>query len=266
MVITEPAREARVATPESCRSESYSFEKFVEDTAHIGSAQHLFDLFTGAMNHLGYDRIIFSVAHDRDLPEEAHRLGLMHNYPGDWQNYYAEKGFDRIDPVLKAAAFHDGPFRWAALEREMPLSREQIRFMRMGEEAGLHNGIGVPLRGANAQIAGIALATSERGDVAHPSLDLIHAYCSQFYRAYKRHYALRASHPNVTLTPKEIEILVRAAAGKTDDDIATELSISRNTVDSHMRHIFLKLDVNSRVQASVKGIVLGLIKPADCVV
>jgi len=245
--------------------ESYGFERFVEDTGAVASPERLFDLFVNAMATLGYDRVIFSVAYDSELPEAAHRLGLMHNYPGDWQNYYAEKGFDRIDPVLKAAATYDGPFRWAALEREMPLTREQLRFMRMGEEAGLNNGIGVPLRGANAQIAGIALATSERRDAGHPSLDLIHAYCSQFYRAYKRQYTPKSNPGCVVLTPKEIEVLARAAAGKTDDEMAAELGISRNTVDSHMRHIFLKLDVNSRVTASVKGIVLGLIKPSECV-
>ncbi len=246
-------------------SGSYGFERFVEDTGAVASPERLFDLFVEAMGTLGYDRVIFSVAYDSELPEAAHRLGLMHNYPGDWQNYYAEKGFDRIDPVLKAAATYDGPFRWAALEREMPLTREQLRFMRMGEEAGLNNGIGVPLRGANAQIAGIALATSERRDAGHPSLDLIHAYCSQFYRAYKRQHTPRSNPSCVVLTPKEIEVLARAAAGKTDDEMAAELGISRNTVDSHMRHIFLKLDVNSRVTASVKGIVLGLIKPSECV-
>ena len=244
---------------------SYNFETFVEDSRAAPSAERLFDLFIGAMGTFGYDRVIFSVAHDSELPDDAQRLGLMHNYPSDWQAYYAEKGFDRIDPVLKAAATYDGPFHWAALEREMPLTREQVRFMRMGEEAGLNNGIGVPLRGANAQISGIALATSERGDAGHPSLDLIHAYCSQFYRTYKRLHVPKPAQTCVTLTPKEIEILRRAAAGKTDDDIAAELRISRNTVDTHMRHIFLKLDVNSRVTASVKGIVLGLIRPADCV-
>ena len=243
---------------------SYGFETFVEDTGAAASAGRLFDLFIEAMATLGYDRVIFSVAHDSELPEEAQRLGLMHNYPSDWQAYYADKGFDRIDPVLKAAATYDGPFRWAALEREMPLTREQFRFMRMGEEAGLNNGIGIPLRGPNAQLSGIALATSERKDAGHPSLDLIHAYCSQFYRSYKRLHVPKPAQTCVTLTPKEIEILVRAAAGKTDDDIAAELRISRNTVDTHMRHIFLKLDVNSRVTASVKGIVLGLIRPADC--
>ncbi len=243
---------------------SYTFETFVEESRAAASAERLFDVFIDAMSTFGYDRVIFSVAHDSEL-RTRQRLGLMHNYPNDWQAYYAEKGFDRIDPVLKAAATYDGPFRWAALEREMPLTRQQFRFMRMGEEAGLNNGIGVPLRGANAQISGIALATSERKDAGHPSLDLIHAYCSQFYRAYKRLHTPKAAQTCVTLTPKEIEILRRAAAGKTDDDIASELRISRNTVDTHMRHIFLKLDVNSRVTASVKGIVLGLIKPADCV-
>ncbi len=65
----------------------------------------------------------------------------------------------------------------------------------------------------------------------------------------------------VTLTPKEAEVLAHVAAGRTDDEIAAALSISRSTVDTHMRHIFLKLEVNNRVTAVVKGIMLGLIDP-----
>lgn len=68
---------------------------------------------------------------------------------------------------------------------------------------------------------------------------------------------------SVNLTPKEAEVLSHVAAGRTDDETAVALGISRNTVDTHMRHIFLKLEVNSRVTAVVKGIMLGLIDPTD---
>ena len=63
------------------------------------------------------------------------------------------------------------------------------------------------------------------------------------------------------LSPKEAEILTWAANGKTDEEIAIILSISRHTVDTHMRHIFQKLDVTNRIQAVVKAIMTGMINP-----
>ena len=45
--------------------------------------------------------------------------------------------------------------------------------------------------------------------------------------------------------------------GKTDEDIATILGISRNTVDTHMRHIFEKMSVNSRILAVVKALTMA---------
>ncbi len=243
------------------RTERYRFEDFIVDTSRTKTADGLFDMFTGVMADFGYDRVIFSVARDLELPPQMQQIGLYNRYPEDWQKEYAEKDYARIDPVLKCAATYDWAFLWSDIERELSLSDTQIRFMRMGEEAGLNNGVGIPLKGPRAQIAGVALATSRRQDECLKNLDLINAYCTQFYMAYKRlHIKAKPTLP-VTLTPREREILTCVAAGRTDDDIAQAMTISRNTVDTHMRHIFQKLEVNNRVAASVRGIMTGLIRP-----
>jgi DNA-binding CsgD family transcriptional regulator len=51
------------------------------------------------------------------------------------------------------------------------------------------------------------------------------------------------------------------ASGKTDAEIAIILGISRNTVDTHMRHVFAKLGAHSRVMAVVKAIAEGIVHP-----
>jgi DNA-binding NarL/FixJ family response regulator len=48
------------------------------------------------------------------------------------------------------------------------------------------------------------------------------------------------------LTPAEWPVAQRVAQGRTNRDIATDLRLSRHTVDTHLRHIFAKLNVNSR--------------------
>ena len=52
------------------------------------------------------------------------------------------------------------------------------------------------------------------------------------------------------LTARELEVLRRVAAGKTNRDIAAELFISEHTVARHIQNIFAKLDVSSRTAAT----------------
>lgn len=54
--------------------------------------------------------------------------------------------------------------------------------------------------------------------------------------------------PTSPLTPREREISELIALGLTNKDIATELVISRRTVDTHVEHILTKLDFTSRAQ------------------
>lgn len=48
------------------------------------------------------------------------------------------------------------------------------------------------------------------------------------------------------LTPRELEVLVCLAMGKSLPSIRNELGIAKGTVDTHARHIYQKLDVHSR--------------------
>jgi len=142
----------------------------------------------------------------------------------------------------------------------LDLSAAQTRFLRLGEEAGLNNGIGIPFAGPRNQIAGVALATSDRGAEHLDNLDLLSAYCNQFYATYKRLIRARRPVPRMAvLSPREQEVLKWVAAGKSDHDIAAILTVSANTVAYHMRNIFLKLKVNNRVTAVVVAITQGLI-------
>jgi LuxR family transcriptional regulator, quorum-sensing system regulator BjaR1 len=228
----------------------------------MNSKEALFDAFCEAMVQFGFDRINFSVRRDLDLEEEHIGFGIISTYPEDWQAYYEEKNLAAIDPVLKCAVSNYGTFRWKDLERSSNLNRKQITFMRQAEDAGLHNGLGIPFNGPKLQIAGIGLATSQRGLLHLPKLDLINAYCNQFYAVYKRILAKpdvsKAS--SVILSPKEQDVLRWIASGKSDPEIARIMNISVNTVDYHIRHIFQKLEVNNRVAAAIKGMLSGEIE------
>jgi DNA-binding NarL/FixJ family response regulator len=54
---------------------------------------------------------------------------------------------------------------------------------------------------------------------------------------------------NSPLTKRETEILQRIATGQTKIQIANDLFIDQNTVRSHVKNIYIKLDVNSKADA-----------------
>ena len=69
--------------------------------------------------------------------------------------------------------------------------------------------------------------------------------------------------PVDSLTSREIEILELLAQGQKNKIIAERLFVSIDTVKTHLRNIYNKLDVNSRLQAVNKANALGLIGHLD---
>jgi two-component system NarL family response regulator len=62
------------------------------------------------------------------------------------------------------------------------------------------------------------------------------------------------------LSAREVEVLQRMAAGKSNKEIGAELFISEGTVKTHVKSIFTKLDVVSRTEALATATRRGLIQ------
>ena len=67
----------------------------------------------------------------------------------------------------------------------------------------------------------------------------------------------RAAHP--TLTQREIRVLQVVMEGKRNKEIAASLSISEETVEVHMKNIFVKLGVHDRTAAVYVALRRGII-------
>ncbi|MDQ3276337.1 MAG: response regulator transcription factor [Actinomycetota bacterium] len=65
------------------------------------------------------------------------------------------------------------------------------------------------------------------------------------------------------LTVRETEILVLAAHGLTNADIANHLVISGATVKTHIGHVLTKLNLHDRTHAVVAAYKSGLVRPGD---
>jgi len=68
--------------------------------------------------------------------------------------------------------------------------------------------------------------------------------------------------PLEPLSSTEIRVLRYLPTNLTGPEIARELSISRNTVKTHIRNLYAKLAVHTRAEAVTRARVLGLLAPS----
>ena len=64
--------------------------------------------------------------------------------------------------------------------------------------------------------------------------------------------------PNVQLTEREREVLLRVAKGFTLPEIGVQLNLSRHTIADYVKQIYRKLNVSSRAEAALEAQRLGL--------
>jgi LuxR family maltose regulon positive regulatory protein len=89
------------------------------------------------------------------------------------------------------------------------------------------------------------------------------SYISNLSTAWKSRYEAEprealASAVVESLSPRESDILRLIAEGLSNKEIARDLAITPETVKSHIKHIFTKLNVERRAQAVSRAQILGL--------
>jgi DNA-binding NarL/FixJ family response regulator len=70
---------------------------------------------------------------------------------------------------------------------------------------------------------------------------------------------LRPSAPGPELTARELDVLRLLGLGRSNRDIGLALAIGEETVKTHVGHLFAKLEVENRAQATVQALRRGLV-------
>ena len=237
-----------------------SLEYFIEETNLAVNAKDVFEIYSKAMNKLGFDKIVYTFITDHIKIGQTAGHGILSNYPSDWLSYYHEKGYQKIDPVMRKGLYRGPAFSWKHLEETSCFKMEQTLFMREAEDAGLLSGVGIPLHRDITDIAGVGIASSSKININKNLLSVIQFLTEQFHNVYcdlikENSY----SSPTVTLTDKEIEVLKWLANGKNNYEISDILNISVSAIKFHVQNIYTKLSANDRILAVTKAIRMGII-------
>ena len=99
--------------------------------------------------------------------------------------------------------------------------------------------------------AGGTIEQCIRGLLTHLREPPLRLYAQRLLRAFARERG-EAAPPTTTdaLSPQEMRVLRLLVAGQTNPAIAQELVVSVNTIKAHVKHLYRKLGVTSRVAAT----------------
>jgi len=221
--------------------------------------ERLFKLAHG----LGFDQVLFGVVPSRHVRFE--NAFTRSNYSADWRSRYDANGFVYVDPTVGHCVSSTLPLIWA------PSTFGAGVPGALYEEAsahGIRSGVTLPIHGPHGELGMISFASDARPDQPFehellqtlPALSLIRDYAFASSRPF-RETKSEAEVPR--LTRRELEVLQWVMVGKSSWEVARITNCSEATINFHLANVRQKFGVNTRQQAVVKAIALGLITPED---
>jgi len=228
------------------------------DTA-AGWGEALFSLG----RHYGFDKVLFAMSGSRHA--RLDHAFFQTNYPRKWRERYEAERHAYVDPTVSHCLSSTLPLVWQADTYRSPAERAVY------EEAckhGIRAGVSFPIHGPNGEFGMLNFACDpkpERGFAREvvallPELALVRDYA---FASGVRFCPPVTHEAAPRLTPRELEVLNWVMAGKSSWEISKITGCSEATVNFHMGNIRQKFNVNTRQQAVVRAISLGMISPED---
>ncbi|MBB3950810.1 helix-turn-helix transcriptional regulator [Aureimonas jatrophae] len=230
---------------------------FIERVKLHDSVEGVVSDLHGEASRVGIERLIVCGVPAPGQPFGPEILGSV--WSPDWLQRYVERDYFPHDPVAQWAGRTTEPFRWSAVPGNGPWTAAANQFMGEAAEHGMVDGFVVPMFSPHEWQANVSFATSRPLDASSHDLAALHLMAIYATNRLRR-LTGRLDEPPSLLTGREAECLTWIAAGKTVDDIATILGLSRLTIQTHLRNVRLKLNAATIAQAVAEGIRTGAVR------
>jgi DNA-binding CsgD family transcriptional regulator len=202
---------------------------------------------------LGFGTVSASAIVDR--PDAPPEFVAVHNTPLGF-----EETFER-DPVMQHCKRHTVPIIWS---QRTYLESGSIDLWDAQAQFGYRNGIAMALHLPEGRHFFLGVdrdveLPADRGELTRLVADL------QLFAVHAQDTAMRVLIPEPlqperpALTPRELEVLRWTMDGKTAWETAQLLTIAERTAVQHLQNAMKKLQCNSKHQAVLKALRLGLI-------
>ena len=178
------------------------------------------------------------------------------NLPDDWTAEYSKNKYYDHDPTLLFALGNLMPESWSSVIRRFDMTAKQRKIMSDGREAGLCDGVIIPVHGRGGEFAVVSLSHSENDAQARQNVELdetvLHMFALRFHNTVRSRQDPGTGELPASLTSREIDVMFWTAEGKSSWDISQILAISESTVNFHINSAKRKLGVYSKPHAVAK--------------
>lgn len=217
-----------------------------------------------AAGSLGFDSVLYGVVPSKYVALEL--SFLKSNYAPGWREQYDALKLYDVDPTVHHCMRSSLPIVWK------PTTFVALQHGGLYEEAsafGIRSGVTFPIHGCHGEVGLISFAADQlpgeqfNQQLMHSMGDLSLLRDYAFESSLKFLKARTPAEPVPHLTKRELEVLKWVMAGKSSWEISRITDCAEATVNFHIANIRQKFNVNTRQQALVKAIALGIISPED---
>ena len=208
---------------------------------------------------LGFETVAAMAVVDKGIGEAE--FITVDNTPTAYLQVFAGAGSGRRDPVMQHCKRHTVPIIW---NQKTYLDNDAIDIWEDQAPFGYRNGIAMALHLPEGRHFMLGVdrdqpLPADSGELTRLVADL------QLFAVHAQDTAMRVlvSAPlqpeRPALTPRELEVLRWTMDGKTAWEVGVVLAITERTVILHLQNAMQKLGCNSKHQAVLKALRLGLI-------
>jgi LuxR family quorum-sensing system transcriptional regulator CciR len=231
-------------------------DAFVRDIRKIESEAALGEAIAEIVADLGFN--YFALTHHVDLRRSSAAIRI-HNYPAGWAEWFDEQALGITDPVHRASNMTSVGFSWSKLADMIPLTRNDRRILNLARAEGIGDGYTVPSHVPGEAHGSCSFACAAGAAFAEEhfnSLQLVGIYAFEAARSLRRR---EFATPPVRLTDRQRDVVLWAATGKSDKEIARLLGITEDTVGEHMRNVCQRYGVKRRTSVAISALFDGVI-------
>ncbi len=231
-------------------------EELLQITESTGSEQEVFRRIEAAAKSMGFEHCAYGLR--VPWPLSNPKILMVNNYSSSWQKRYAESGYLLIDPTVRHGRQSQKPLIWT--EDVFATCRP------LWEDARAH-GLSVGWAQSSLDSNGIGgMLSLARSHETLTSAELNAKESQMRWLVNIAHLALsralieKATHSqSIGLTRREIEVLKWTGDGKSAQEIADILNVTKHVVDFHIKNAIHKLQTANKTAAVVKAAMLGLL-------